>query len=134
MRQDKLAIPFYTLFAWNELGEGAVIEPNTFYGEELGYAIKKGRELVDIIDTKFSNVNFEYGNFKYNSYHLFKNIKNLVYEKCIEYRDKKWCIYIPKGDYNRAHLFGDPLVGIGKVIKINKIIYNDQEEIIIPLE
>ena len=51
--------------------------------------------------------------------------------------DSKWSIYIPKGDINRSILFGDPLIGVHKVVKVSRngsvAIYDETQDIDIPI-
>lgn len=143
MKNDDKSPQICAIFAWNEWGEGGVIEPNNIYGENIGYAIAKAREIVNMLqsDDKLINTKFEYG-----ADNNFKDITNMVHLKCIDQTDtniinndlsKKWVIYIPKHDYNRDKLFGDHLPYVHKVIKVsyNNIIstYDETQEIILPI-
>ena len=59
------------------------------------------------------------------SHNTFKNI-TLSALKLIRNFDNNWYIYIPKHDSVRDNLFGDPITGVRKVIKV---IYENKEEI-----
>jgi hypothetical protein len=105
MRYDVKSPQILTIFAWNEWAEGAVIEPNSIYGEELGLAIRKAREIVE----RLTDLYIEYG---LND--VFIDITERVYAQCLNAER----LIIPADDYLRARMFGDPLPGIVKIIKV----------------
>ena len=107
MRYDVKSPQILTIFAWNEWAEGAVIEPNSKYGEELGLAIRKAREIVE----QLTDLYIEYG---LNT--VFIDITDKVYAQCLTADS----LTIPPDDYLRARMFGDPLPGIVKIIKVTR--------------
>ena len=138
MKYDTKSPQIYAIFAWNEWAEGGIIEPNSVYGEDLGTAIKKARDILEYISTnsEFINTTIEYG---YSD--TFIDVTRAAHIKCINNigatSKKVWSIYIPKGDTNRSMLFGDPLIGVHKVIKVTRngsvAIYDETQDIDIPI-
>ena len=119
MRRDNTSPQILTVFAWNEWAEGAIIEPNSFYGEELGFAIRKARQIMEAYDS--SNYRIEYGLDS-----TFVDITDKVYARC-------GSLVIPPDDYLRASIFGDPLPGVLKVVKVTcgeiTAVYDHTQEI-----
>jgi hypothetical protein len=110
MKYDRKSPQILTIFAWNEWAEGAVIEPNSFYGEELGFAIQKAKRIVD----RLSDLYIEYGLGA-----IFIDITEKVYLHYLDI-EKPGSLVIPPDDYLRAHMFGDPLPGITKIIRVTQ--------------
>jgi hypothetical protein len=110
MKYDKKSPQILTIFAWNEWTEGAIIEPNSFYGEELGYAIQKAKRIAD----RLNDLYIEYGFGE-----IFVDITEKVYLNYLD-MEKPGVLIIPTDDYLRAHIFGDPLPGIVKIIRVTQ--------------
>jgi hypothetical protein len=110
MKYDRKSPQILTIFAWNEWTEGAIIEPNSFYGEELGFAIQKAKRIVD----RLSDLYIEYGLGE-----IFVDITEKVYLHYLDI-EKPGMLVIPADDYLRARMFGDPLPGIEKIIRVTQ--------------
>ena len=114
MYHDQHSPQLYTLFAWNEWAEGSILEPNTINGEEMGYAVKKARDVAKIVYEHQKGRSFWYG-----TNGVFRDITHDVYTKCLimdMWPFEPLRLEIPKDDYVRADMFGDPLNGVVKVI------------------
>ena len=55
MSGDSASPQIYALFAWNEWAEGAMLEPNSIYGEGLGLAIRNAKDIVYHLLNKNNN-------------------------------------------------------------------------------
>ena len=122
MRRDSTSPQILAVFAWNEWAEGAIIEPNSFYREDLGLAIQKARQIMAAYDSWTYRI--EYGLDS-----TFIDVTDKVYVHCMTTRSH----VIPPDDYMRANIFGDPLPGILKVVKIIRdgitAVYDHTQEI-----
>jgi hypothetical protein len=110
--------------------KGAVIEPNSHFGQNLGFAIKRAKDTasrtINLISRE--NISFYYGHDD-----QFVEITNKVLLQCIIFFEDRITIQIPpSADVQDAH-FGDPFPYIHKVIKIcrstTEYFHNEYEEI-----
>ena len=117
LANDRKSPQFYVLFAWNEWAEAAIIEPNTMYGEDIGFAILRARYNVLLTKQTASEYKIK---IEYGFGEKMIDVTCSVFYNCIVQRSSgEQVICIPSNDCARASIFSDPYVGVYKIIRVN---------------